>query len=274
METSQFTESVKVPNFFYDLIVFMTPSLTLTIGIITGYGVNGFDFLSKNLELLNVKGFDFLIMFIFFFIIFLFIAYEYGRLAEALSNCISNMVRFLRRKKILFTKQKDYNINFKNEISKLNLHDMLDEDRMDKWTIYFYIMRFQSSIGSDILKRYAWEKLSRSSAFTFGILLFISLLISIVKIFNIKSVAGYYFIDTGIFGFGSLAYTLGAFIMFILTCYEYYRRRSWNNDLLIKILPVIILPNNFVITKSNNFKKKTTTENEPKINKAKETKVK
>ncbi|MDD4149170.1 MAG: hypothetical protein PHE33_04010 [Bacteroidales bacterium] len=273
METQKITESVKVPNFFYDLIVFMTPSLTLTIGIIAGFGNNGFDFISKNLQLLNVKGFDFLMMFIFVFIIFLFIAYEYGRLAEALSNSISSMVRFLRKKKILFTKQKDYNINFKNEISKLNLHEMLDDDRMDKWTIYFYIMRFQPSIGSDILKRYAWEKLSRSSAFTFGILLFISLLLSIIRLFNIKCLFGYYFIDTGIFGFGSLAYTIGAFLIFILTCYEYYRRRSWNNDLLIKILPVIILPNDFIIKKNDKITK-SAKNNENKIIKKKATKVK
>jgi predicted permease len=273
METQKITEGVKVPNFFYDLIVFMTPSLTLTIGIISGFGNNGFNFISKNLQLLNVKGFDFLMMFIFIFIIFLFIAYEYGRLAEAHSNSVSNMVRFLRKKNILFTKQKDYSINFKNEISKLNLHEMLDDDRMDKWTIYFYIMRFQPSIGSDILKRYAWEKLSRSSAFTFGILLFISFLLSIIRIFNIKCLFDYCFIDTGIYGFGSLAYTLGALLMFILTCYEYYRRRSWNNDLLIKILPVIILPDDFIIKKNDKINKQSKT-NENKVNSKKETNIK
>lgn len=261
METPNVMGTVKVPNFFYDLIVFMTPSLTLTIGLIIGLGNYGLQFFIENMAMVKAEGINFLLLLIFFFIVFLFLSYEYGRLAEALSNWIADAVRFFRKHNLFFSKQKDYSIDFKNEISKLNLHEMLDDDRMDKWTIYFYIMRFQPAIGSDILKRYAWEKLSRSSAFTFLILFIISLLLSLVRIFKIKSIFSYSFIDTGIFGFGSLAYTLVALMFFMLTSYEYYRRRSWNNDLLIKILPVVVLPNDFVIDKSkieSPVKKRTT----------------
>jgi len=247
MEDSKISENVKVPNFFYDLIVFMTPSLTLLLGIFVGLGNTGTKIIETHIKYLKINDINFLIVFVFFFIIFLFLAYEYGRLAEALSNCIGDFVRFFRRKKILFTKEKDYNINFKIEISKLNLHEFLDDDRMDKWTIYFYALRFQPAIGSDILKRYAWEKLSRSSAFTFGILFCISLVLTIPKIFELHSIFGYSLLDTGGFGFGSLPYSLIMLLLFFITCYEYYRRRSWNNDLLIKVLPVIALPNDYVV---------------------------
>ena len=68
-------ENIKIPNFFYDLIVFMTPSLTLTIGIILGLGDFGFKLIVKNLELIKIEGLDIIMLFIFFFLLFLFLAY-------------------------------------------------------------------------------------------------------------------------------------------------------------------------------------------------------
>lgn len=247
METPQIIESAKVPNFFYDLIVFMTPSLTFTLGIIIGLGDYGIKVIRKDLESVKLEGLDSLVIVIFVFILFLFIAYEYGRIVEVLSTSISDVITSLRSKRILFTKQGHYNIDFKTEIAKLNLAEMLGHDRIDKWTIYFYAMRFQPAIGSDILKRYAWEKLARSSSFTFGILFCVSILMASTRIFKLESLLGYRFLDTGIFGFGSLAFTLGSFVLFTVTCYEFYIRRSWNNDLLAKLLPIIGLPDNFVL---------------------------
>jgi len=248
-------DNIKVPNFFYDLIVFMTPSASLLIGIFWGLGISNSKNIIVNSGISNVEGFDFLMVFIIVFIFFLFLAYEYGRLVEVLSTWISSLVKFLRQKKICFKKEKDFSICFKKEIEKLKLDKYLDDDRMDKWTIYFYAMRFQPSIGSDILKRYAWEKLSRSSAFTFGVLFVVSLLLSVPRIFCIKSFLGYCFLDTGLFGFGSFAYTLTMLFFTIITVYEFYRRRCWNNDLLIKIIPVIMLSDDFKINISSQKKK-------------------
>lgn len=239
MEASDFTDNLKAPNFFYDLIVFMTPSLTLTIAILTGLGNYGFAYIAGTLGKIKIEGIDSFVLFIFFFFIFLFVAYEYGRLAEALSIWVGDLIRLFRKKGIMFLKEKDYNINFKPEIEKLNLHLSLKDDKMGKWTIYFYAMRFTPGIGNDILKRYAWEKLSRSSAFTYGIVFLASIFMVFIRALEIKSLFGYVFLNTGPFGFGSLVYTLSSFGLMVFTTYEYYRRKSWNNDLLVKVLPVI-----------------------------------
>lgn len=247
MESSKVTEHIKIPNFFYDLIVFMTPSLSLALGIMSGLGQHGYKFLKSQVNLSTTEGFDLALLLILFFFGFLFLAYEYGRLAEALSSWISDMVKYLRKRKILFAREKDYSIPFGDQINKLKLPVKLEDERMDKWTIYFYAMRFQPNIGSDILKRYAWEKLARSSAFTFGILSIISCIVGVLRIFQIKRLLSYSLLDTGFFGWGSIAYTFFSILMFALTTYEYYRRKSWNNDLLIKILPVILLPDNYEV---------------------------
>jgi len=243
-------ESLKVPNFFYDLIVFMTPSVSLVTGILWGIGANNSKNIIVSTGISNAAGFDFLMAFIVVFLLFLFFAYEYGRLAEALSTWISSLVSFLRRKKICFTKEKDFSICLKSEIQKMQLDQYLDNDRIgSKWTIYFYAMRFQPLIGADIMKRYAWEKLSRSSAFTFGLLFLVSLALAIPRIFGII------FFDTGLFGFGSLTYTFGMLFFTVIAVYEFYRRRCWNNDLLKTIIPIIMLPDDFKVDLSQVLKK-------------------
>lgn len=245
-------DNIRIPNLFYDLIVFLTPSLTFTLCLIIGLG----DFAIEPIEVLadkiNSGGVDFIAMALIGLVTFIFLAYEYGRLTEALSSWINALIKALRTKGIFFRKNSDFSIDFENEIRKLNLHNMLDPNRMDKWTIFFYAMRFQPRIGADILKRYAWEKLSRSSCFTFLVLLTISLVFKIEFEFRLLRFIGLELLDTGNYGFGSLTFTFNSFILFLLTLYEFYRRKSWNNDLLIKVLPVISLPSDFKIDIVNN----------------------
>jgi hypothetical protein len=208
MDNNSLSGYAKIPNFFYDLIVFMTPSLTLLSGILCGLGFNNSHFLCDNFSIMKFTGIDSAFLIIAGFFVLLLIAYEYGRLAEALSTCIGTMILYLRSRKLLFTKQPDYSIDFKNAINMLNLTESLDDKRMDKWTIFFYALRFQPIIGIDILKRYAWEKLSRSSAFTFGVLFLISSSLGIMKLLHIHNIFNYYILEMGVFGFGSLIYNI------------------------------------------------------------------
>jgi len=218
-----------VPNFFYDLIVFVSPSILLILGILIGVQEWSIEFIKNNFK--NISTIDFIVVLSFMF----YVSYEYGRLAEALSSpFVSDIVRFLHKKKVL--KDSDFYLDLSNEIEKIELPISLDNKRRNsKWTIYFYAILLAPHIGTDLLKRYAWEKLSRSSAFTFLLLFFISFVFVIFNLFKDFGML------CGKYGFSSFYFLIISFLLTIATFYEYYRRNSWNNDLLIKVLPILQL---------------------------------
>lgn len=225
-------KNVAVPNFFYDLIVFVSPSILLIVGLILGLSDLSFSVVKSFSG--NIGAIDVLII----VFAFLFIAYEYGRLAEALSHTfvarlIKMFTKFFLTKKLF--KSTDYNLDFTKAVSTLELStDLPHNKNNNKWTIYFYALLHSPHIGQDLLKRYAWEKLSRSSAFTFFLLFIISI------IFYVTSICGAQHTFIGHYGFGSYTFTIIVFILTISTFYEYYKRKCWNNDLLIKVLPILI----------------------------------
>ncbi len=226
-----------LPNLFYDLIAFVSPSLLLVLGIIVGLSGKSISMISTLFKDIGAIDFFAIVLGI------LFIAYQYGRFAEALSHTvITRLFKVLRRTrpfKYMMT-NKDFNSDFEGCIDKLCLpFDLPRDKKNNKWTIYFFALLYVPHIGQDLLKRYAWEKLSRSSAFTIGILFIISLVFSVVKNF----LSNYYVVDSamlGEYGFGSISYTFISFILMISTCYEFYLRKCWNNDLLHKVFPILI----------------------------------
>ena len=222
------SKNVGIPNYFYDLIVFVSPSILIIIGFALGYF--GWFYDKIKALLLNLGAIDILVV----ILVLLFIAYEYGRLAEALSHSfVAQSIKLLRKINI-FTSP-DYSIDFTNSVELLDLPVEITESKKgNKWTIYFFALLHCPNIGQDLLKRYAWEKLSRSSAFTFLILFLFSLTYQVMFLFTSK------YDIVGTIGFGTWYYTLISFFLVLITYYEFYRRKCWNNDLLIKVLPILI----------------------------------
>lgn len=226
-------EQGAVPNFFYDLIVFVAPSVLIVLGLALGLpGVMAK--LLPTIELKDIGAIDFIV------VIFavLFVAYEYGRLVEAVSHtCVTQVIRALTHYRCFrgFFQSPDFGLNLAEQVEKLGLSIDLPEGRKNnKWTIYFYALLYCPHIGMDLMKRYAWEKLARSSAFTFLVLFLASLVILIVRLFGARSNM------CGEYGFGSAVYTLAALVFTLLTYQEFYLRKCWNNDLLVKVLPVLV----------------------------------
>lgn len=211
-----------IPNSFYDVIVFITPSTVFALGVFVGLQVD-VGTLSNKIEQSSVS---FVVLSL---ILLVFLSYEVGRSIEALSSLFVS--RIIRK----FSIHSDYSYDFTDAVKQLNVGLPVDSGRVNnKWTIYFYALLHVPHIGQDLLKRYAWEKLSRSSAFVF-LILFITSLISLVYIMFIgsDSPAGYY-------GFGSFIYTFVSGGLTLSAFYEFYKRRCWNNDLLVKVIPVLV----------------------------------
>jgi len=220
-----------VPNFFYDLIVFVSPSVLFLVGMSIG-------FLNGSLDLIKHIGSDVgAIDYVCIAFLILFLSYEYGRALEALSHVmVTRVFRLLRSARItrgLF-RNSDFDLSFETQIEQLQLPLSLPERKKDnKWTIYFFALLYVPHIGRDLLKRYAWEKLARSSALTFGILSIISFVVIVLELLSVHLSA------TGRYGFGSLLYTFSSILLTVLTYYEFYLRKCWNNDLLAKVIPIL-----------------------------------
>lgn len=223
-------DSVSVPNVFYDLIVFVSPSVLLVVGLIIGF--NGWPITYIIEKKFNIGAINFLFVLLFF----IFIGYEYGRLIETLSSpFVSKPLKFLHRHRILL-KDPDFKMDLSREVESLSLGPLEGCSKSGgKWAIYFHATLVCPHIGLDLLKRYAWEKLSRSSALTFLILVFLSLLFHFYEPHGVKQLIPSKWLIS------SWIYTAVMATLCIAAYFEHYQRNSWNNDLLAKIIPVLIL---------------------------------
>ncbi|MDR0460798.1 MAG: hypothetical protein LBH62_05125 [Nitrososphaerota archaeon] len=225
------TDGIKyVPNAFYDLMVFIVPTMLLAVGVWIGLAGFSLDWVSS----LNTS------TLIILFVVCIVASYEYGRMAEALSAyLVQGPLMFMINNKVL---TKLFNKKYKGDFLKgrkeiyqvLKLDEPYDKREGDKWAIYLYAFAKNSSIGADLLKRYAWEKLSRNSAFTYASLLIISIGFTMHNLIVTHS------FNYQTFHFGSLWFTLACLVMVILTYVEYYRRNVWNYDLLTKAIPILM----------------------------------
>jgi hypothetical protein len=214
------------PNVFYDLIVFVAPSVLLMTGVVAGLG--GWPLVERGGIKVDIGATDVLII----LLIFVFLGYEYGRLAEALSETlVGRPLRLLSARQLAF-RSCDFNAVL---TGKLPIDAPAENRKGSKWTIYFFATLVAPDIGRDLLKRYAWEKLSRSSAMTFALLLTCSVILLVLRFTSVADVHA-----LGAWGFGSIRYTAALAVLTMATYYEYYKRNCWNNDLLCKTLPVLL----------------------------------
>lgn len=216
-----------LPNAFYDFIVFITPSIQFAVGMLFGLGlVRPFiDFaINFNWGLINI------IIVAGVVIVF---GYEYGRIAETWSSFIVQRPLLFLAEKTTLLPNPDFNVNLDNEVAFLELGSFQRFRGGSKWTLYFYALLVAPRLGTDLLKRYAWEKLARSSAFTYAVLLLISLGWGLLYLlFGVPKPAASW-------SFGSVEFTLVVAILVFITYREYYQRNCWNNDLLTKTTPVL-----------------------------------
>lgn len=218
-----------IPNVFYDIIVFVTPCLVLATGVLIGIGDANREALTAGVEL--SIGDSLLVT-----LGVLFAGYEYGRIAEAWSSIIvQRPLVWLSKSRIPLFNNADFNRNVDGALASLREQVGHDTAHGSKWTLYFLALLVDPAIGSDLLKRYAWEKLARSSAFSVYILALVSIVIGVGHALGIWAAP----IDA--WQFGSIAFTATAVAFTGVLYIEYYRRNCWNNDLLDRVAPVLAL---------------------------------
>ena len=213
-----------VPNAFYDLIVFVSPALLFAVGLAIGFaGWPPFAMASTKQASIGAVDAALLVLGL------LFGGYEYGRLAEALSAPVVQWP--LKKARRILGLSTDFSASMEAESETLGLPGTF---KGSKWTVYFFANLVAPNLGRDLIKRYAWEKLCRSSAFTFQVLLLLSLLALLPSTWLRWP-------DFGPTGFGSAPFTSICVLSSLLLHFEYYKRNCWNNDLLRRVLPVLRL---------------------------------
>lgn len=216
-----------IPNAFYDLIVFVTPSVVFAFGLLIGLDGVGWTHSLKLSELGAVNLIGLLIA-------GLVASYEFGRIAEAWSAVlVQRPLSFLVKHTRLF-QSPDFLSKYIDVYATLGISGTSDGRDGDKWVIYLYGFIASPGLGEDLLKRYAWEKLARSSAFSYLILFLISVSYGLGHLFAKVP------LPARSLGFGGVLYTVVTTILIVLTYVEYYKRNAWNHDLLIKTTPVLL----------------------------------
>lgn len=214
-----------VPNAFYDLIVFITPSAILLVGGVLG--LKGISWVEAS-GIGGISGSSLILL----ILVGLVAAYELGRMAEAWSAAL------IQRPLAAIAKRAGADPDFLRRhpdvYAALGLQPSSDGRVADKWVIYEFAFLADAGIGGDLLKRYAWEKLSRSSAFAYLVLFAASVGTGGAYLF------GGIELPVSEWGFGGWAYTLGTGALLLLTAAEYYKRNVWNFDLLVKVVPVLV----------------------------------
>jgi len=221
--------SLAFPNLFYDIIVFLTPTLTFLIGLAAGTGV-----LSGLWSSISSDQGGGLLVLIVSLVVF-FVGYEYGRLAETYSDVFVGMpIRILKKLGVL-GKNGDFGKSLDYQVKLLGIDIEHFQGRTkSKWTLYFYAIQNAPLVGADLLKRYAWEKLARSEGFSFFLLFSVSVSIHLSNYLTGNSV-----LQTNL-QFGSTVYLVTSFALYIVAIIDYYKRNAWNADLLITTIPIIV----------------------------------
>jgi len=223
------SRSLAFPNLFYDIIVFLTPTLTLLIGLAVGTGV-----LSGLWASISSEQGGGLLVFVVSLVVF-FVGYQYGRLAETYSDVFVGAPIRIAKKLGVLGKNGDFGKSLDYQVKLLGIDPGHFQGRTkSKWTLYFYAIQNEPLVGADLLKRYAWEKLARSEGFSFFLLFSLS-----ASVHLNNSLTGNNVLQTN-FQFGSMVYLVVAFILYLVAMIDYYKRNAWNADLLITTIPLIV----------------------------------
>ena len=163
------------------------------------------------------------------------LTYAYGQLSSTLSapfiaDPVSKFVKKLGR-----WTSSDFKTDFSNAVTSYGLADNLPSSKVNnKWTLMFYLQVKHPEIGKDIMKRYAREKLARINAFNMLLLTFLAIISIIGKDFGMGQKLGL----GNVLQATNIWWIIIYIILVITYSYEYYKRKCWNNDLLLKVLPV------------------------------------
>ncbi len=163
------------------------------------------------------------------------IAYAYGQLSSTLSAPIvavpvSKFVKILGKHS-----SSDFKADLTDIVKTYGLAEELPPSKVNnKWTLMFYLQVKVPEIGKDIMKRYAREKLARINAFNMLLLTAIAILSNIGKKMGIAKNLGF----ADVLKPANFWWLVFYIVLTFIYSYEYYKRKCWNNDLLIKVLPV------------------------------------
>ncbi len=215
-----------IPNIFYDFIVFVTPTLLFAIGCVIGvFGIETIaTFTFPSLDLSNL---------IWIVIVGLLLSYEFGRIAETWSSMVVQTPLKVIRRLIPLFRNPDFLAPYPNVFAELGLKPTSSTRDGDKWSIYFFAFVADNRLGSDLLKRYAWEKLARSSSFTYLTLALVSEGFCLMRWIGIGILPPHA-------GFTSPLFGPVALFLAAVTAIEYYKRNVWNHDLLRKTVPILL----------------------------------
>ena len=111
----------------------------------------------------------------------------------------------------------------------------LKNKKNNKWTLIFHIINVAPAIGTDIVKRQARERLARINAFNMIAITIVCTVGVIIRSLDSEIFQQY----NDILKVPSAYFIVICFLFSLIFSYEYYKRRCWNNDLLIKVLPTI-----------------------------------
>ncbi|MBU0678979.1 MAG: hypothetical protein KJ626_12785 [Verrucomicrobia bacterium] len=163
------------------------------------------------------------------------LAYVYGQLSSTLSapfvaDPVGKIVKCLGKRA-----SPDFRTGFESAVNAYGLSEKLPQDkRNNKWTLMFYLQAKAPEIGADIMKRYAREKLARINAFNMMVLTLLTLASLLCGHLQI----GQRFGVTEILKVANPWWLVLYLALCATYSYEYYKRKCWNNDLLLKVLPV------------------------------------
>ena len=217
-----------IPNAFYDFIVFVTPSVLLAAGVATGAA--GVEWV-ENVNLADVAALNL----IGGVAIAVVLSYEYGRIAESWSAMVVQRPLKWANGRFSWFGDGDF-CRLPPEIYEyLDLRAPYDGRDGDKWVIYLFAFLVSPALGGDLLKRYAWEKLARSAAFTYAILAAASLTVGAASILRRPyAPRGRDRLRRRVW------YTLVVVGLTAVTYGEYLKRNVWNYDLLTRTAPILL----------------------------------
>ena len=163
------------------------------------------------------------------------VAYVYGQLASTLSSTIIG--RQIRHMSSLLPEKyvADYRYDFSDAVEQIGVKDRLPPSKVNnKWTLLFFIRTKHPDISRDLSKRQMRERLARINALNMLVLLFTS----ISHIIIVRN--GYQVTSNSIWKESIPLYWPVVFgVLSFLFSYEFFKRACWNNDLIVKFLPVI-----------------------------------
>jgi hypothetical protein len=164
------------------------------------------------------------------------VTYVYGQLASALSATVIGVpiARLTRR----FSKRtsSDFDYDFSALVSSCALDvDLPIKKRNNKWTLIYFIITKTPNVGRDIIKRQARERLARINATNMLFLAVLSMFGLLAKWTGLST----HLPLRDVLRVPSPSYVALCMLLGAAFAFEYYKRRCWNNDLLVKILPAI-----------------------------------